>query len=109
MPPRKKSTPILGGRAQLYAPATPSGRWQVVWKDPVTGKPKNRAAGTKDVAVRKAAEALGDRVDDVGGVAPPTVGEAVETWTADNEHRWVRRTATAPEPFGTPGTSPSPP
>ncbi|GEM_PF-4844880 len=95
MPPRKKATPILGGRARLYAPTTPGGRWQAVWRDPVTGKQKNWTASSKELVIQKAAEALGDWVDDVGGVAPPTVGEAVETWIADNEHKWVSRTATA--------------
>lgn len=95
MPPRKKYSPILGGRARLYAPSTPGGRWQVVWRDPVTGKPKNRTGATKDIVVQKAAEALGDWVDDPTGVAPPTVGEAVETWITDNQHRWVSRTTTA--------------
>uniref|UniRef100_A0A7U5K8P1 Core-binding (CB) domain-containing protein n=1 Tax=Corynebacterium silvaticum TaxID=2320431 RepID=A0A7U5K8P1_9CORY len=95
MPPRKKSVPILGGRARLYRPSTPGGRWQVVWRDPVTGKPKNRTGATKDIVVQKAAEALGDWVDDPTDVAPPTVGEAVEAWIADNEHRWVSRTTTA--------------
>lgn len=95
MPPRKKATPILGGRAKLYAPTSPGGRWQVVWKDPVTSKAKNRTGASKEVVIQKAAAALGDWIDSTAGVAPPTVGEAVEAWIAGNEHRWVNRTTTA--------------
>lgn len=95
MIPRKKSVPILGGRARLYAPTSPGGRWQVVWKDPVTGKPKNRTGTTKNQVVQKAAAALGDWTEAPAGGSPPSVGEAVETWLDDNAHRWVNRTATA--------------
>lgn len=93
--PRNKSITILQGRAKLTEPTESHRTWRVIWTDPVTGKRKQTSGGdTREKATAKAAELLGDYIDDKhkGTVRPPTLNEVWKQWLDENEHRLSHRT-----------------
>lgn len=91
---KRAGTRILGGRATLYAP-TDAKAWRVAVADPVTGRRRVLSATSRQNAVAKARDALGDWDADAETARPseaPTVAEAVESWIDANRSRWVART-----------------
>ena len=93
--PRNKSITILQGRAKLTEPTESHRTWRIIWTDPVTGRRRQTSGGnTREQATAKAAELLGDYIDDrrKGTVRPPTLNEVWKQWLDENAHRLSHRT-----------------
>ncbi|HCS60170.1 MAG TPA: hypothetical protein DIW46_02065 [Microbacterium sp.] len=94
---RRAGTPILGGRATLYLPSEGTKRYQVALKDPVTLKRRVLSANSRESALAKAKEALGDwdEAAEARTTPAPTVAEAFDSWLDRNRDRWSDRTPLA--------------
>lgn len=92
---RRKSIPILHGRASVTPPSASYKSWRIIWDDPVTHKRRMTSGGaTLEEAELKAASLLGDYVPAHANrsITPPTLQEVFDDWVDANRHRWSSRT-----------------
>lgn len=96
---KRKGTRILNGRATLHSPTGAKRNWRVLFIDPIVGNRRELSGTSRDEAIAKCREALGDwdRDQEPQKVKPPTLNEAFEAWIASSRSKWVDRTVAAYE------------
>lgn len=73
---RRKSIPILHGRAVITPPSDSYKSWRIIWEDPITHKRRMTSGGaTIEEAELKATARLGDYVPEHANqsITPPTL------------------------------------